>query len=847
MQKTKRNKKILVFLLIFLFALSPFRFSNFSLKKINADWPEPGSLVIGNDDSWNGNKEINYDVVIRNNATLTIEKGTHIEFHKKDNGMAPAIYVENGNIDARGSEKEKIVFTSAGAPEEGFSIYFGSASSKESFLRYVDIEHGGRKSNAVPIGFQNNLLNNAFAQGDEMPAIFYFLGPVHIENSRFTDNFFSDVQVQAYLEGAYEQTSHLEIVNSNFEGSNQDYAITSSISCQTLGTKCSSKILLKDDWYGNSAGPTYENFIVPFGKKVKGSFQLDGYRENDLIADPAIVIPGITGSYKAGGKWIIDPILFAYSDLLDSFQVNGYKKDKNLFDFPYDWKRKNEDTANDLEAKISEIKNITKISKVDLVGHSMGGLVARYVIENIDNNSVDQLITLGTPNDGSPEAYLKWEAGEGFFTWTQKVARHHFYQEATEAGYQDIFEYIRAEIPSVGELLPDYGYLSKNGAIMTYPDYYPRNTFLEKLNESTSVAKLSQIRTENIVGNLDNDRSTINEIKITNSTVSNRWEHGMPENFYNESTDQGIIRGRGDETVPVSSASAILANETATLDSSHGDLPTKAQKKIIGYLTGKDESSLHYVNDIDIPDIFLINVFSPVDIQIVSPSGKRVGKDFATGKTLNEIPNAFYTGYQEPCENNPKKMCEVKSEFVTIPNPEKGNYKILTQGTDNGDFNIELAKISKNPDDLQNAKEVMASIEGATESAEETETVVDVRDNQINAGETNIKEKSGIGGLIQKVESYFTQGLIKTKAERNFLRSNLKRIKFLFKQIDRLSGKKSQTAKKDAKIEKQIANLERRINARIDFLEKHIQNKTGTLINQQTSVALIKDLDLLRP
>lgn len=846
MRKIKRNKKILAVAIVFLFALSPFRLDKLSFEKTSAEWPEPGSLIIKNDDSWSGSKEINYDVIIRDDATLTIEKGTRIEFHKKENGMSPAIYIENGNIDARGNEKEKIVFTSSGAPDEGFSIYFGSISSKESFLRYVDIEHGGAQYSVAQAGFKNKFLNDAFAEFSNLPAIFYSLGPVHIENSRFINNFYSDIQAQAYLEGANEQTSYLEIVNSNFEGSNQDYAITSGISCQTLGINCSSKILLKNNWYGNSAGPTYEDFVVSFGKKVKGSFQLDGYRDNDLIADPAIVIPGIMGSYKAGGKWIIDPMLFTYSDLLDSFQMNGYKKDENLFDFPYDWKRKNEDTAIDLKTKINEIRNTTKISKVDLVGHSMGGLVARYFIENsLYDNSIDQLITIGTPNKGAPKSYLQWEAGEGFFTIFDKVAKHHFNQEAKEAGYGDIFEYIRAEIPSVQELLPDYNYLSENGAMREYPTgNYPRNLFLENLNNSASSVKLSQVRTTNIVGDLNSDRSTISKIRVTNSAVPNRWENGMPENFYDEETDRGLERGHGDETVPLSSASAIPGVDSINFDSSHSDLPTTAQKKIISRLTGKDESSLHYVNDIDIPNIFLINVFSPVDIQIVSPSKKRVGKDFTNGKTLNEIPDAFYTGYQEPCANNPKKMCEVKSEFVTIPNPEKGEYKVLTQGTDNGDFDIELAKISKNPDDLQNATEVTATIEGVTESAEETETVVDVQADQINAGETNIKEKSGIDELIQKVEQYFSQGLIKTKPERNYLRSNLKRIKFLFGQIDKVNNKKGI---KISLKEKMIINLEKRINKRIDVIINHIQFKSKNQIDPPTAKSLIQDLNSIRP
>ena len=84
-----------------------------------------------------------------------------------------------------------------------------------------------------------------------------------------------------------------------------------------------------------------------------------------------------------------------------------------------------------------------------------------------------------------------------------------------------------------------------------------------------------------------------------------------------------------------------------------------------------------------IPDLLDVMVHSPVDIQIVAPDGKRVGKDFATGKILNEIDGAFYSGYA------------AVAEFITIPNPLNGEYKILTQETDNGiGFEIESARFT---------------------------------------------------------------------------------------------------------------------------------------------------------
>jgi len=722
MLKIRTKRKIKIFSAIFLviaFILFPFRFDNLAVEKTRAEWPEAGSLIIDHDETWSGIQTFDRDIVIQSGSTLKIEKGAKIEFNRKENGEAPSLYVADGNIEAAGTPDEKITFTSAGMPEGGFSIIFQSAGNKESLLRYVEISHGGSQSEVYQTGFKNNdLLSNAYAETVNSSAVIYHLGPVRIENSRFVDNFYSDIEAQAYLSGQDEELSHLVVGNSNFEGNNEDYAMISEIYCETLrGEECTKKVSLLNGWFGSESGPSEDWFPQPFGKKVKGTFQLGDYRKKDTIEDPAVVIPGIMGSYEAGGEWWLDPILFTYSDLLKSFEVNGYEKDRNLFEFPYDWRRKNEDTANDLKAKIEEIRNLAGVSKVDLVAHSMGGLVARALVESANyDNSIDQLITLATPHKGAPKAYLQWEAGEGFFSFFDAIAKHHFTQEAEEHGYADIYSYIRLAIPSVQELLPDYNYLVQAGtnAERIYPtDNYPQNSFLETLNDPLNLEKLHKVKFTNIVGNLPIENSTISKIRTVGSTISGRWEHGMPENFENEETDRGLERGYGDETVPISSSEGITADDLPiVIESSHGDLPTKAQKKVISLLTGKDESKLRYVDDMNIPDIFLINVFSPVDIQVISPSGLCAGKNFDTWETYNEIPMAFYSGFDKPCEDDPSNFCEMKSEFIAIPNPEEGEYTILTQGTGDGSYRIEATRITKGKTASQKVNEATIILEG---------------------------------------------------------------------------------------------------------------------------------------
>ena len=107
----------------------------------------------------------------------------------------------------------------------------------------------------------------------------------------------------------------------------------------------------------------------------------------------------------------------------------GYREDSlleakpTLFTFPYDWRADNNITARLLKEKIQRVKEISGRDKVDIVAHSMGGLVARSYIEGNDyQNDIDQVVFLGTPHLGSPESYLKYEGVyfKGFFGAIQK-------------------------------------------------------------------------------------------------------------------------------------------------------------------------------------------------------------------------------------------------------------------------------------------------------------------------------------------------------------------------------------------------------------------------------------------
>ncbi len=718
-----KTRRLLAILLVFVFTFGPFNFEGFflllprsekALADDEVDWFDAdGYEYITGEVTWEkGEHIIEKGLDISNGGKLVIKPGANVIF-KNNQGRENTLFVSgDGKITAIGTETEKITFSSADSVGT-FGIYFqNDEGSEPSFFRFVDFigvktgELGGQPQ----AGLQKLFFNTALAaESLYSTVISYTSGKVHIENSKFQS---AEVSARLNTGPNLNSNSFLEIINSNFEKNEYGVAVDSRLGCAPEYEHddfCKKHILLKNNWYGSVNGPVanYDEGNPAQASILKGQFFLDGFRTSELIADPIIIIPGIMGSTEVLGSWKLDPISHTYDDLISSLVKNGYEKDKNLFEFPYDWRTINEDSAKLLKTKIEQVSIATKVSKVDLVAHSMGGLVARAYLEGLggitSEDKVDKLITLGTPNKGAPKSYLYWEAGEGFFTLNDGLMKHHFTQEAEHAGYNDLQKYLQEKVLSIKELLPEHSYLEEasSGATREYPTNYPRNLFLEELNLEANVAKLQKVTYVNMVGKLASETSTINKIKVTASTKEGKWADGMPENFYDEKTSRGMIRSSGDETVPLESAKGISADKVIEVSANHQDIPKVAQCEIFKELTA--EQTCTFVDNWQMANVLLFHVFSPIDIQIISPSGERVGKDFETGGSFNEIEGAFYSGY------------ETENEFVTIPNPEEGEYRILTQGTGNGAFEVEVVNLSPDPAKENEVLESVATISGTAE------------------------------------------------------------------------------------------------------------------------------------
>ena len=186
-------------------------------------------------------------------------------------------------------------------------------------------------------------------------------------------------------------------------------------------------------------------------------------KKSNLLPNPVIVIPGVTATYLRDQYplppetlWSVitkdftriqlhpDNINYearqpsvvragqiyeiAYEELVEELRYDlspSAEKQVPVFPFGYDWRHPLERTEMELEEFIDEVIDRTKLlqhyhgekygddPKVNLVGHSMGGLVIAGYLERFGGKKVGKVVSLASPFRGSFEAIVKMATGTG--------------------------------------------------------------------------------------------------------------------------------------------------------------------------------------------------------------------------------------------------------------------------------------------------------------------------------------------------------------------------------------------------------------------------------------------------
>ena len=368
---------------------------------------------------------------------------------------------------------------------------------------------------------------------------------------------------------------------------------------------------------------------------------------------PVVFLPGLGGSINFKemflgvsdpGGWRMTPGARVYDNLLKAFEGNP-----DFHVFYYDWRKPVLDNAQKLNTFIKNTVNPWN-NKVDLIGHSLGGLVARTCVQKTTNNCyANKLITIASPHSGAVDAYPALEGGEIWRTGPIKLGYEllvHYFQRPGETRR----ETIQRIAPVLKDLLPNFDYLVKNGSNL------PPSTLSFQNSLLPSISNISIL--ENITYTLSGRGfDTVEQIILTDRNwidkLLGNWPDGKP-------IDKQLTL-EGDTSVLVKSSSFTNSPiENFTYNLNHGGIISEAAplKKIMEILSLKLKPGIY--NPLNDEENFLVFfVHSPVKIS--SP---------------DVTPDSY-----------------INDELIIIPSPKNKVYTLNVEGTGNDFYSLSVGQI----------------------------------------------------------------------------------------------------------------------------------------------------------
>ena len=384
-----------------------------------------------------------------------------------------------------------------------------------------------------------------------------------------------------------------------------------------------------------------------------------------------------------------------YKNFFSNLEANGYTLDnydsnhsegENLFCFTYDWRKDNAINAKLLSDFIDSVKEWTGASKVNLIGHSMGGIVSKICISIYDKQRIEKMIFIGTPHLGAPEMLTVLLTGK-LFDWVDFIIADYSVKS------------LGRNLPACYQLLPSANYFNLNiknnvsSGIENYsncfqlPDgyyasYSEMNDYLKKysssLNETLNSSLIDSAEIfEESIDNIDfGDIQVFNIVGCNLPTIGqNRIKISKPFNLISIESERTL---NGDQTVPLRSAEIIndqvFQNTYYIPNVIHSDLPSSLEtlKILLGIL--KNPAETDFPEYLSPPESYAAPVTSVTDVEI--PNHYFISQNYPnpfnpTTRIRYSIPNNSFVTL--------KIFDVLGKEITTLVNEEKiaGEYYII--------------------------------------------------------------------------------------------------------------------------------------------------------------------------
>lgn len=333
-----------------------------------------------------------------------------------------------------------------------------------------------------------------------------------------------------------------------------------------------------------------------------------------------VVVPGIEASWNQdalvnckldnySGDWTMGEVAAAiYYPLLWNLEHAGW--DVRVYN--YDWRRQFVDHVSGLNNFIDGL--VTGNERVDVIGHSMGGLLGRaYLEEKKEDSGVEILITAGSPHKGTPLAYPTWSAGE---LWKDNLLDW-FYVTLLQRRCQQINgwserEAIGRAFPAIQNLLPITDYLidRKTKNILPVGNMSARNNWLP----TGFSHPFYGVRVGTLSGK---GKWTLEMIKVKEANKNDKkagdWIDGKPTKRINSKLGDGAV---------LNSSSMLAGADNRSVNKDHLGLVSsqKGVAEILDLLGAPN--AVPAFADWNPPDSMLFVVTDSGSPSVISPNGK---------------------------------------------------------------------------------------------------------------------------------------------------------------------------------------------------------------------------------
>lgn len=693
------------------------------------------STVISADTTWTLSGSpyvvISGSIIVSNGVKLTIEPGVIVKFDH-NNGISVL-----GELSAKGTADQPIIFTSYNDDERGGKEAFSNSDPQPGDWRSIHVSYGGKAAieNAIinyggiyEIYLAENQgyikPNIANAVSKATGAITSADGITEISHATITNNIIGIKSSSG--------ENPLSIHNSNIFG-NVNYGFYNDEDLAIDAT---------NNYWGSDTGPWHET-ANPAGQgdKIYGDVSFDPWIGKKTRL-PVIIIPGVIASYLDNNdpvfsevwpnlaKMVLtgeDSYLYElemepsgypkhnliptdifrkivnrdiFGGLIEELENKGYEENKDLFVFPYDWRLDLRWVASEspipsvatLKEKIEEVLQKTGAEKVNIIAHSMGGLVAKTYMKYNGDDKVDTFIDIATPHLGSPKAFKMLMYGDdmglqfigfGVNTFTmQNISKNmpSVYQLLPSQAYQNL-KLFSSPDQNYASYISDVYDLDNNG-VKGKLDYEESRQFMK--NEELNAYLLGEAETlHSKIDNYQHDK-TYNIISCGLATIGQIYVLNKEKN---DSYEYGLRFIDGDTTVPFRSQDALQAQRYYIKGTEHGNVPSAEGLKqlAVQMLEGNAQNfDLGAYPAIARNDNFCrlngtqISFHSPIDLHIYDGQGGHAGKNEAGDLEAN-IPGVVL----EEIGGN---------QFAFLPAGQE--YSIEGSSKGQGSFNARIQQIS---------------------------------------------------------------------------------------------------------------------------------------------------------